>query len=184
MRNSNIGYTNKCSPKYIDLDINISFKVWTTTFMIPFILTSFLSLQGCAAAAVSGAATGIAMVHDRRTAGTFIDDQATEVKAFHVLNQNKSIRKSSHITPICYNNVLLLVGQVPSEDIKREAEDLVSDFPKIRKIHNELTVNDNAPLARRSQDTWITTQIKSRMLKSKKIDPGRVKVVTEDGTVF
>lgn len=143
-----------------------------------------LQLQGCAMAAVSCATTGVAMANDRRTTGTLIDDQATELKAMHAFSKNKPLWKQSHITTVCYNNVLLLVGQVESEELKQQAEEIASDFPKIRRIHNEITVGELAGLSTRSKDSWITTQIKAKLLTSKTVNPTRVKVVTENGVVY
>jgi osmotically-inducible protein OsmY len=37
-------------------------------------------LQGCAAAVVGGAATGTSVAHDRRSAGTMMDDEVIEMK--------------------------------------------------------------------------------------------------------
>lgn len=152
-----------------------------------FFITMFLvsiQLQGCAAVAVSGAATSVAMAADRRTTGTIIDDKGIELKATHAIAKNKTLWQQSHITPVCYNNVLLLVGQADSEDLKHQAEELVSDFPKIRRIHNEITVGELASIGTRSKDSWITAQIKTKMLGSKQVNPTRVKVITEDGIVY
>ncbi len=46
-----------------------------------------LFLNGCAGLLVGGAATGITVVHDRRSAGTVIDDQTIELKLQDALNQ-------------------------------------------------------------------------------------------------
>ncbi|MBP9764601.1 MAG: divisome-associated lipoprotein YraP [Gammaproteobacteria bacterium] len=141
-------------------------------------------LQGCIAAAAGGAATGTVMVTDRRTAGTVMDDKTAEFKAIHAISLNKPLWKQSHISPISYNNVLLLVGQTPTEEFKREAEEAVSNIPKIRRIHNELTVAEPISLATRSHDSWVTTQIKAKLVGNKEISATRVKVVTEDNIVY
>src|SRR3990167_501920 len=112
-------------------------------------------LQGCVAAAASGAATSVAMVTDRRTAGTIMDDKTAEFKALHNISLNKALWKQSHITFVSYNNVLLMVGQTPTEEFKREAFEAVSSIPKLRRVHNELTVGEPTSLGTRSQDSWI-----------------------------
>lgn len=141
-------------------------------------------LQGCVAAAAGGAATGAAMVTDRRTAGTILDDKSIEIKATHNLSQNKALFKQSHISVTSYDNVLLLVGQTPTEEFKREAFEAVSAIPKVRRVHNELTIAEPTSLATRSRDSWITTQIKAKLVGSKEISATRIKVVTEDSVVY
>lgn len=141
-------------------------------------------LQGCVAAAAGGAATGAAMVTDRRTAGTIMDDKTVEFKALHNISLNKSLWQQSHITFVSYNNVLLMVGQTPTEEFKREAFEAVSSIPKIRRVHNELTVGEITSLATRSHDSWITTQIKAKLVGHKEISATRIKVITEDGVVY
>lgn len=144
----------------------------------------FSSLQGCAVAAVGAATTGVAMATDRRTAGSIVDDQAIEVKALHALSQKKELWKQSHIAVMSYNNIVLLTGQVPSEEFKREAEATVREIPKVAQIHNELSIGQPVSLGIRSQDSWITTQIKGKLLSTKGLRSNHVKVNTEDGVVY
>ena len=40
-----------------------------------------IGLSGCCAVVVGGAATGVAVAHDRRTTGTVVDDQGIFLKA-------------------------------------------------------------------------------------------------------
>lgn len=143
-----------------------------------------LLLQGCIAAAAGGAATGAVVVTDRRTAGTVMDDKTAEFKAVHALSLNKPLWKQCHITAVSYNNVLLLVGQTSTEEFKREAEEAVSTIPKIRRIHNELTIDSPSSLATRSHDSWVTTQIKAKLMGRKEISATRIKVITEDNIVY
>ncbi len=141
-------------------------------------------LQGCIAAAAGGATTGAFMVTDRRTAGTIMDDKTAEFKAIHALSLNKELWKQSHITAVSYNNVLLLVGQTPTESFKQEAFEAVGHIPKIRHIHNEITVGPVSSLGTRSHDSWATTQIKAKLIGNKEVSATRIKVITEDDIVY
>ena len=47
-----------------------------------------------------------------------------------------------------------------------------------------MTVGPNSSFAARTADTLITTKIKSKLLTAADIKDSRVKVLTEDGTVF
>ncbi len=159
------------------MKINRTMRIIGLLCLLPF-------LQSCIAAAGGAVATGAAVAFDRRATGTIVDDQAIEIKSAHAISSNKNLAKQSRIHTVSYNNVLLLVGQTPSEEMKREAEAAVNDIAKVRRIHNELRVAEPAPLSIRTQDSWITTQIKAKILASNRLNPARVKVVTEEGVVY
>lgn len=143
-----------------------------------------LGLQGCFVAAAGGAATGSVIAVDRRTTGTILDDQTIELKATHALKKEKELWNSSHLRVVSYNNVVLLLGQTPTPEFKELAEASLSDVARIRRIHNELSVAEPISLGARTQDSWITTKIKTQMLGSKEAPANRIKVVTEDKVVY
>jgi len=143
-------------------------------------------LSGCATAVVGGAATGAAVVHDRRTAGTVVDDQGIELKAYNLIGADSTLDKNSHINVTSYNLNVLLTGEVASNALRTKAAKLVSRAPKARKVLNYLVVGSNTSLGSRTKDTWITTKVKSNLfsIELPNFDPTRVKVVTEAQTVF
>ncbi len=160
--------------------INIFMKVLS----VPLALSLALSVQGCFVAAAGAATTGTAVAVDRRTAGTIVDDQAIELKAMYAIRQQRELWQKSHIHVLSYNNVLLVLGQTPTESFKQAAEQAIQDIPKIRRIHNELEVAEPLPLGERSKDAWITTQIKTKLIGAKDMRAHHVKVVTENRVVY
>ena len=144
-------------------------------------------LQGCAGAVVGGAAAGASMAHDRRSVGTFVDDEIIELKATEILISDKELFDQTHINVTAYNNIILLSGEAPSDALRSKAFSLIAAIPKVRKVHNELVLAAPSSLLTRSSDTWITTKAKINLINIKHIegfDPTRVKVVSENGTVF
>jgi osmotically-inducible protein OsmY len=148
------------------------------------VLSLSLSLSGCAMMALTGAATGASMATDRRTAGTMLDDQTLEVKALHALSKHPELFKRSHITVASYNNVLLLLGQTPTEEMKQEVELTLKSLPRVQHVYNELTIGEPISLAARSKDAWITTKVKAKLLGNKHIQANRIKVFTENRIVY
>jgi osmotically-inducible protein OsmY len=63
------------------------------TLLVVSLTTSLL--YGCAAAVVGGAATGATAAHDRRTVGTFIDDEGIELKARLAVLRRRPRRNAS-----------------------------------------------------------------------------------------
>ncbi len=141
-------------------------------------------LQGCAPAIFGGAATGVAIAYDRRTTGTVVEDQAIEIKAANAIYSDEELRQKTHISVTSYNNVVLMTGEAPTEELKQRAADLVVRIDKVRHVHNELTVSTPSTLVSRSTDGFISTKVKAKLLTVKDFDGLQVKVVTEKGAVF
>jgi osmotically-inducible protein OsmY len=144
-------------------------------------------LYGCAAAVVGGAATGASAAHDRRTVGTFIDDEGIELKARMAVFDDKELNSQIHINIISINGVVLLVGQAPTEADRQKAAELTMAIPKVRLVHNEMTVAAPNSFMTRSSDSLITAKVKAALFNIKQLegfDPTRVKVVTENGIVY
>jgi len=144
-------------------------------------------LSGCAAVAVGTATTGVAVIHDRRTAGTVIDDQTIELKALNVLYGVDKIRINTHINATCYNGVLLLTGEAPTEGLRSDITNRLRQITKVRQVHNEIILAAPSSLVARSSDSLITSKAKIALFKLNKIksfDPTRVKVVSENGVVY
>jgi osmotically-inducible protein OsmY len=148
------------------------------------LLISFLLLQGCATAVVTGAATGASLAYDRRTAGTVIDDQGIEFKASLAIYNNKEIFDQSHINVTSYNGIILLTGETLTEELKQKVQRIVKGIHKVRSIHNELIIAAPSALPSRSSDAWITSKIKTKFAANESVDPFYVKVVTEHGIVY
>jgi osmotically-inducible protein OsmY len=148
-------------------------------------LTIGLGLQGCVVlAAGAGAATGAAVVNDRRSVQTITDDQNIEYTAQGEINQTPSLNQNSHISVVSYNHAVLLVGQVPTEAVRTQIESLVQSLPKVSRVYNQLQVRHETSMTTRTKDTWITTKVKANMLAEKGLNSGQIKVVTENKVVY
>lgn len=156
-------------------------------FSIVFAVGLVVLLQGCAEMVVGGAATGAAVAHDRRTPGTFIDDELIELKAAERISSNKEISEQVHVNVTSYNNILLLSGEAPTETVRAQLGDMMQGIPKLRRVHNEVVVAAPSSFLTRTSDTWITTKVKTSLVGIDDLpgfDATRVKVVSENGTVF
>lgn len=149
--------------------------------LLPFILAG---LPACTAVVATGATTGVALAHDRRTAGSVIEDESIELKALNAFMEDDELWKQSHLNITSYNGIVLLTGESPTPMLRATAERIAREIPKVRDVHNEITVAAPSSLLTRSSDSLITTRIKARMIGDEQIDPTRVKVITENGAVF
>lgn len=162
------------------MEIEMTKRKKSYLFIATLLMTFFIT--GCGTK--SAPSSSVWANHDRRTAGTFVDDQAILIKANLAIARDKALWKDSHISTLSYNNSLLLVGQTSSAASKRQAEKTLDNISEIEHVYNELTVDKPIPLSARAKDTWITTQVKTKMLTNGDIGPNRVKVITENSVVY
>ena len=144
-------------------------------------------LGGCAAVVVGGAAVGASAVHERRSVGAMIDDEGIEWKVRSAFSAEKPLSSQSHLSVISVNGVVLLVGQTPTEALRQQASSIARGVDNVRVVHNELTIAAPNSYVTRTSDAYITSKVKTSLFKVKghdDFDPTRVKVVTENGTVY
>jgi len=141
-------------------------------------------LQGCAPVIVAGAAAGAAVVHDRRTLGSMVNDTTVELKATGILDTEPQFKGRVHVSVTSVNGIVLLTGQAPTPDLRDQILAKIRTIPSIRRIINEIQIAPPSTLADRAEDAWITTEVKARFLATKGLDPTRVKVVTSDSNVY
>jgi osmotically-inducible protein OsmY len=80
--------------------------------------------------------------------------------------------------------MVLLTGQVESDEIKSIAAASIKDLRKVRTVHNELEVAGPTSMMARTNDSWLSTKVKTALLSSSKTEGGRIKVVTENSVVY
>jgi len=139
------------------------------------------ALQGCVTAAAVGAGTVALMVEDRRSTGTYVEDENIEWKVLARVNTDF---KSAHVNGTSFNRRVLLTGQAPTEEAKKAIEAAVRSIPEVAAVVNELAVGGNSSMTSRGSDSLITSNVKTRMVGNGKFSPNHVKVVTEDGVVY
>lgn len=146
--------------------------------------SALLLLQGCVAAVIGGGALATKVATDPRTTGTQIDDQTLELRVTDALRKDKQLDEQGHISAIVYNARVLLVGQVPSEDLREVAVNIARGVKDIADVYNQIEIAPKVTFTQAGKDTWITTQAKSKLFVSGNVKATDVKVVTENGIVY
>jgi osmotically-inducible protein OsmY len=141
-------------------------------------------LSGCVGVVLGGAAGGASVVNDPRTAGSQVEDESIELKSGNALRGHKDLNQQVHINVTSYNQVVLLTGEAPTEDMRTQVFALVKGIEKVRTVHNEITIAAPSPLTSRTSDSWLTTSVKTKIVAEKDLNAIRIKVVTEAGTVY
>jgi osmotically-inducible protein OsmY len=148
------------------------------------VITAMGSLGGCAALVVGGVIAGTAMVAtDRRTSSAQLNDEGIEIRSANRLKEKFGERGNFSVTS--YNGRVLLTGEVAGNSDKLAAEQLVFQVENVKAVINELTIASmTSTLKERSNDTFITSRVKSGFIEAQEIPSNAFKVVTERGVVY
>lgn len=141
-------------------------------------------LQACAPAIIATGATGATVANDSRTTGTFIEDQAIELKARNELAKDKAISDNTNITIVSFNTIVLVTGQAPTQELINKIINVVKNVDKVSHVHNEMQLAAPSSLTSRSSDALLTTKVKTKMLADENVKGLKIKVVSELGTVY
>ncbi len=143
------------------------------------------ALQGCVPAIVAGGAgatVGANAAGSGLTMETQADDAAIKSQAMNIINHIPNIQYRSNIEVVVFNRQVLLLGQVPNEQTKNEVASKIAHINKVKVVFNHLKVAASNGIKQYSEDSWITTKVKTNFIG--KVNPFHFKVVTEDGVVY
>jgi osmotically-inducible protein OsmY len=131
------------------------------------------------AVAVGGAAL---VATDRRSVGAQADDEAIELKVAN--NIGTGFGDRVHVNVTSYNGSVLLTGEVPTQDLVATIGEIARTTAKVRRVHNELAVAAVSSAGSRTNDSYITSKVKTRFVESKKFSATHIKVVTDRQVVY
>lgn len=152
------------------------------TAAVLLVLSASVLSAGCFPLVVGGAAGTAAVISDRRLPDIIATDQRIEWTMGQEID--KRLGDRVHLNVTSYNRQVLLTGEVTTPEGKAEIDSIAARVRDVRKVYNEVKVGLPSPMDLRSKDTYITSQVKARMVGAQKFNPIHVKVVTEAQTVY
>lgn len=160
-----------------------------TGFESRFVLVATLAvlpiLSACAPIVIAGVAAAgtTAVVTDRRTTGTQVDDQSIQLRVSEELS--KALPKQPvHINVNSFNRRVLLTGEVADEQIKTQAGEIAGKSQNVRAVINELTIAPPSSLTDRTNDTALTARVRASFVNTKEVAFNSIEIVTERRTVY
>ncbi len=146
-------------------------------------IAALAALPGCGVLVVGGtAATSAVVATDRRTAGEQVDDQTIELRV--ASEMNNAFGDKARVLGTAYAGRLLLLGDVPSEADRERAESIAKAIPKVTRVDNYIRVGDITPLSVRTNDTWLTSKVKTQLVRTEQVPSRTIKITTERGVVY
>lgn len=139
-------------------------------------------ISACVPVVVGGAAAGGTMAADRRTAGTYVEDENIELKATKNIYDN--LGEASHVNITSYKGNVLLTGEVPDAKTKAKAGDIMQAIENVRSVTNELAIGPKTTISSRTNDSYLTSKVKGQFVTENRFQANYVKVVTENSVVY
>lgn len=151
-------------------------------------LTAITLLSGCVAAPViigAGAGAGIvSLSDDRRPQAQIAQDDATTQRIQELLAEQKLNGSPNHIRFIVYNGVVLLVGQVPYDNVRALAHQAAQSAPGVKNVINELTVGPELSARAIAEDTYLSSKVRTKLATTRDFKSKHLTIVVENGSVY
>lgn len=152
-------------------------------FIVTLALGAVAPLAGCGLLVVGGtAATTAVVATDRRTAGEQVEDKSIELKTESEMR--KLFDDRGRVAATSYAGVVLLTGDVPTEQDKQSAQNTAAKVEKVKRVINQLRVGSITELSVRTNDTWLTSKVLAALVNTKEVPSRTITIVTERGVVY
>ena len=147
---------------------------------------SLMAATLCAVLLLSGCANNSASNQSNYSQRNDVEavDATIEREVERALERADARLGDARIRANSFNGAVLLVGQVPSEELRDMAGEVTGNLRGVNEVHNELTVAARLPASQRLTDTWLTTNVVSHLATNDHIDSGKIKVTTENASVY
>ena len=153
-----------------------------------FIIAAALAIQAltaCIPIAIGTATvTAIDLIMERRTVGRNIDDNSLEIKLRKDYVVDDQLGTAVNISVTVINGIVLLTGEVKSDDQRQRATALAKEYIETREVVNEIELSGKTNLTSRANDSYITGKVKGKLVRADNVPSSNIKVVTERGKVY
>ena len=123
-------------------------------------------------------------VTERTIPQRLLDSSIEHTVKVNVYGLQENLQANSRISIDSFYSEVLLSGEVPTEAIKTEIEQMVSSMPDVRRVYNELNVSVARGYSATVHDGYITSKLMAKIAASDGVKASQVKVVTDDGVVY
>ena len=113
----------------------------------------------------------------------YTDDDMLESRLRSQIRQDSMLDDEVNISVTSFNGIVLLTGEVNTDEQRMRAGEIVQGDGSTRKLVNELQLAGKINVVGRANDALLTGKIEARLLKTENTAP-TIKVVTEHGKVY
>lgn len=149
-------------------------------------LFAALTLAACdpitGAVVGAGATASIAMVQERGGRQAAVDASTNVGINERLLQKDHALFGRVNVTVV--ENRVLLTGVVPNQNDKDEASRLSWMGQNVTDVLNELQVTGTTGIVDSARDTWVTTQLRAKMVGDRQIVDINYSLECVNGTVY
>ena len=154
-------------------------KLWVKGLILMVLLGS---LSACAPLMFGGVVGGAMVASDRRTTGIQVEDEGIEQRSSSAMRENFGTKE--HINITSYNRQVLITGEVSSDVVRGQVEQLIGKVQNVRGVVNELAVGPASSTGDRASDVLLVAKVKAAMVDTEDVFANVFKVVGERGTIY
>lgn len=145
---------------------------------------SAIALSGCAAPFIiaGGGAVSTMALKDKGVSGTINDNAINASIAAHL--HKKSSELFTQIDVDVYMGEVLLTGFVQDPSTSIDVEKTAWQAGGVRTVYNHIQTSESPSLLDFTNDTWITTKLKTKFLAEKNVNSLNYFMKTVAGTVY
>ena len=144
-----------------------------------------LTAAGCTAqgVAVSAATTSAVTASQERGFQGALQDSEIRLNINHLwFQESEALFRSVNLQ--VQEGRVLLTGKVEKPDTRVTAARLVWQVNGVREVHNEIEVTDKSSLTSYARDSWINTQLKSKLLFDRDVSAINYSIETVNQVVY
>ena len=152
-----------------------------------FILSLLLLCQACAPVLFGATSATSVVIAQERTFGDAIDDVTITTKIKSSFLQKNLGDLFASVNVITTEGRVLLTGSVTSTELRDEAVKMAWQPKGVKEVMNEILVaekTNSINIKDPAIDSWITTQMESKMLFNKNIKSVNYNVKTISGVIY
>lgn len=148
-------------------------------------LTAIIS-TGCATNYLTNSTQGTygVPVTERTIPQRLLDRSIEHTAKINAYALKQNLQETSRMSIDSFYSEVLLSGEVPTEAIKAQVEQVIRSMPDVRHVYNELSVGVARGYSSTVQDGYITSKLMTKALANNNIRSSQVKTVTNNGIVY
>ena len=146
-------------------------------------LAGSLSLSACTELIVGAVATTGVAIAEERSVGDAVDDLTIRAELNHLFFQD-NFELYRDVSYSVIEGRVLLKGTVAKPDDRIRALRIAWQAAGVREVINEIQVTDDSGILDFARDTWISAQLKGKLLVDGEVLSINYSIETVNGTVY
>lgn len=164
----------------------ITLSNWSRCAVISATVIVSLISTGCTTNYLTNSTQGTygVPVSERTIPQRLLDRSIGHTAKINVYALQEGLEQNSRMSIDSFYSEVLLSGEVPSEAIKAQIEQVVSSMPDVRRVYNELIVSVPRGYSSTVQDGYISSKLLAKVAASDGVKASQIKTVTNNGVVY